>query len=76
MFFDSWQAVWVMAGHGGYVWSAYAITFVTLAALLWLPVQRKRRSQRWLRDFYRRQDDLRQNSYPADSTHHSGDYEV
>ena len=71
MVFDSWQALWTMAGHGGYVWSAYAATVVVLAALLWLPVRRMRRSQRWLRDFY-----LRQDSHVGGPVHYSGDNEV
>lgn len=43
MYFESWQAVWAMEGHGAYVWAAYAIWFVTLAALIGLPLRRQRR---------------------------------
>ena len=40
MYFDSLAAVMYMEGHGIYVWSAYAITFVLLSWLLWSPAQR------------------------------------
>ncbi|MDX9874013.1 MAG: heme exporter protein CcmD [Spongiibacteraceae bacterium] len=43
MYFESWQAVWTMGGHGPYVWAAYTIWFVTLSALVWLPLRRQRR---------------------------------
>ena len=29
MYFDSLSAAMTMGGHGGYVWSAYAITFLS-----------------------------------------------
>lgn len=43
MYFDSWQAVWQMGGHGPFVWAAYTIAAVTLAATLWAPLSRHRR---------------------------------
>lgn len=48
MYFESWQAFWTMGGHGPYVWSAYAITFVVLVGLVvapWLRGRRLRRDQ-------------------------------
>jgi heme exporter protein D len=32
--FDSLMDFWLMDGHGPYVWSAYAITFVVLGVLV------------------------------------------
>lgn len=34
MHFDSLDALWHMAGHGPFVWSAYAIVFVVITALV------------------------------------------
>jgi heme exporter protein D len=48
MYFDSLAAVMYMEGHGIYVWSAYAITFVLLSWLLWAPAQRLRKRKRWI----------------------------
>lgn len=47
MYFDSIEAAITMAGHGGFVWSAYAITLVVLALLLLAP---RRRQARYLRE--------------------------
>jgi heme exporter protein D len=44
MYFDSWQQVLLMDGHGGFVWSAYAITVLVLAALVRGPLLRRRRA--------------------------------
>lgn len=43
MYFDSLQALIGMDGHGPYVWTAYAISLVTLAAMLVTPLGRRRR---------------------------------
>ena len=43
MYFDTWQALRAMDGHGPYVWSAYAITLVVLLWLLLAPLHRRRR---------------------------------
>ncbi len=40
MYFDSLYDLFFMNGHGVYVWSAYGIGFVVLAALVWHPVAR------------------------------------
>lgn len=51
--FDSLMDFWLMDGHGPYVWSAYAITFVVLGVLVIgarmqrrLFLQRQRKAQR------------------------------
>ena len=54
MYFDNMQAVLSMGGHGVYVWSAYAVTAVVIAAVLIVPVQRRRRLLRDLGDVQRR----------------------
>lgn len=35
MYFDSFSAFLSMGGYGGYVWSAFGITFLSLGILLW-----------------------------------------
>ncbi|MFT5575666.1 MAG: heme exporter protein D [Bermanella sp.] len=55
MYFGNFHELWSMAGHGAYVWAAYAITFVTLTALLRLPLRASKRQHSNLRAFYRRQ---------------------
>ena len=40
MYFESLQSLFYMNGHGIYVWSAYAIGFAVLAALIWQPLVR------------------------------------
>lgn len=50
MYFDSWTALWAMAGHGAYVWSAYGITTMVLLWLVWQPLRRRRHLLRWLRN--------------------------
>ena len=42
MYFNNLAELWAMAGHGPYVWSAYAISFVVLAAMVILPAKRYR----------------------------------
>jgi len=54
MYFDNLQAVLSMGGHGVYVWSAYAVTGVVIAAVLIVPMQRRRRLLRDLVDVQRR----------------------
>ncbi len=56
MYFESFHDLWTMAGHGAYVWAAYAITFVTLIALLWVPLRASKQQKLNLRAFYRRQN--------------------
>lgn len=54
MYFDNMQAVLTMGGHGIYVWSAYAVTAVVIAAVLMVPTQRRRRLLRDQLDLQRR----------------------
>ena len=46
MYFESFAQAWDMAGHGSYVWSAYALTFAIVIALVVLPVRRARETRR------------------------------
>jgi heme exporter protein D len=48
MYFDSFDALLVMDGHGGFVWSAYLITVVVLAAILIAPGRRRKKLLRQL----------------------------
>ena len=48
MYFDSFQALLTMNGHGIYVWPAYLITIVVITALLIAPVRRRGRVLRQL----------------------------
>ena len=55
MQFESLGAAWNMAGHGPYVWFAFAAAAVTVTALLVAPVLRSRRvirlqRRRWQRE--------------------------
>lgn len=43
MVFDSVSAALAMDGHGGYVWAAYIVTALVIAALLVVPSLRRRR---------------------------------
>jgi heme exporter protein D len=46
MYFDSFQAILAMDGHGPFVWAAYSITIVVLALMLSMPLRRERRLRR------------------------------
>ena len=43
MYFDSLHALLVMEGHGVYVWMAYLVTVVVIAAVLIVPLRRRQR---------------------------------
>lgn len=43
MYFESLAALASMDGHGAYVWSAYAIVFAVLGALVVRPLARQHR---------------------------------
>ncbi len=43
MYFDSLHALLVMEGHGVYVWMAYLVTTMVIAAVLIVPVRRRHR---------------------------------
>ncbi|MAV72997.1 MAG: heme exporter protein CcmD [Cellvibrionales bacterium TMED21] len=49
MYFDSLSAAMTMGGHGGYVWSAYAITFLVLGVVILRPILSARRLRRDIR---------------------------
>ncbi len=48
MSFSSWSAFFAMGGYARFVWPAYGITFVVLAAVMLAPVLRHRKLQRAL----------------------------
>lgn len=58
MYFESFDALLTMSGHGPYVWSAYGITAMTLVALVVIPLQQKRQRIRELRGYFRRSEDV------------------
>ena len=43
MYFDSLGDLWSMAGHGPYVWSAYAIVALVIVVLIREPLLRRRK---------------------------------
>ena len=43
MYFDSLGDLWSMAGHGPYVWSAYAIVLLVIVVLVREPLLRRRK---------------------------------
>ena len=43
MRFENLSELWSMHGHGAFVWSAYAIAFVVLIAIVWTPLARQKR---------------------------------
>ena len=55
MYFDSFDALMHMDGHGGFVWAAYFITCTVVALLLLAPRLRQRRFLRRLSGEIRRQ---------------------
>ncbi len=50
MYFNNLAELWAMAGHGPYVWSAYAISFLVLAAMVILPAKRYRQQLAHIRE--------------------------
>lgn len=43
MYFDSFSAALAMEGHGIYVWLAYGMTLMVIAAVIVAPLRRRRR---------------------------------
>ena len=43
MFFNSFHDFIAMGGYAGYVWSAFAITFIAMAAIWCMSVKRRKR---------------------------------
>ncbi len=62
MYFESMAELWAMAGHGPFVWSAYAITFVVILALIIMPLQQMTEFKREERRRARRDQALREQS--------------
>lgn len=54
MSFDSFDALMRMGGHGGYVWSAYAIALATFLYNWIAPLRRRQRLRRRLQQLARR----------------------
>jgi len=54
MSFDSFDALLRMGGHGGYVWSAYAIALATFLYNWVAPLHRLRQLRRRLQQLARR----------------------
>ena len=59
MYFASLSALWHMDGHGFYVWLSYAVTFLRVAIMLWLPIRRQRQHWQWIAAEQRRIDSRR-----------------
>ncbi|MEH6593620.1 MAG: heme exporter protein CcmD [Halioglobus sp.] len=55
MYFDSIAGALTMDGHGAFVWSAYLITTVAIALILFLPRRRERQFLKQLAGDLRRQ---------------------
>jgi heme exporter protein D len=48
MYFDSFDSLLTMDGHGAFVWTAYLITIAVLAAILIAPGRRRKKFLRQL----------------------------
>ena len=55
MYFDSLQALIAMDGHGPYVWGAYGMCFVVMAALVAAPIRRQAALKKQIRQQARRE---------------------
>lgn len=65
MYFDSLRQLLLMDGHGGFVWSAYAVTVTVVFLLVLLPRRRERRVIKQLRgDLARRRIDEGKEGVP------------
>lgn len=51
MYFQTFSEAMTMGGHGSYVWSAYGISCLVVAYLIWAPLAKKKR---FFRDQMRR----------------------
>jgi heme exporter protein D len=56
MYFDNFQAVLAMDGHGPFVWAAYAITLTVVFLMLTGPLRRERRLRRELAGQFKRNE--------------------
>ncbi len=43
MHFETWADFWAMGGYATYVWSGFAITYLSMA-ILWFSTSRRRKS--------------------------------
>ncbi len=48
MQFSNWQEFLAMGGYAPFVWSAFALTLITLGIVLVIPVRRERQLRRQL----------------------------
>lgn len=55
MYFDSFSDFLAMGGYAAYVWSSFAITFVSMLVLAWQSVARKKQILREVRQEIERQ---------------------
>jgi heme exporter protein D len=46
MYFETLTELWQMAGHGPYVWSSYAITYLVWFFLIMVPIRQLSRQKR------------------------------
>ena len=58
MYFDSFDALIAMDGHGVFVWTAYAVTLLILALLVVAPMRRRRHSLKQLLGEMKRSGEL------------------
>lgn len=56
MYFSSFTELFSMAGHGPYVWAAYAITFVVLSLLVISPLKNQAQAKQDIRMRIRREN--------------------
>ena len=61
MYFDSIRAMLQMDGHGAYVWSAYLIALLVIAAMVVVPIRRRRSFLMQLKGEVKRQQAAKQN---------------
>lgn len=67
MYFQSFSDAITMSGHGSYVWTAYGISWLVIAYLVWTPLAKKKRFfrdqvRRARRDQYQQQHSQNQHS--------------
>ena len=52
MYFETFTELWQMAGHGPFVWSSYAITYLVWFLLIMVPIRQLSRKKRRIRARY------------------------
>jgi heme exporter protein D len=68
MYFQSVSDALQMAGHGPYVWAAYSLTTLVVAALLLTPLRRGRELRRQITAEMKRQSPPREEVSDASQT--------